>query len=456
MSEARLPRLLLVDDDATFRRLISGNLAHDGFDVVTAANGIEALDRLSRRAFDLALIDLRMPTMDGVTLLAEMQRRHPAVIPIVLTGYGSVESAVASMRYGAVDVLSKTTPVGEVVDVLRRVLATKTKSRGTEELEHASQRREAFYGMTGRSEAMLGVFRTIERLWDDDQAVLVYGESGTGKELVARALHDGGKRRAGPFIAINCASLKENFIESELFGYVRGAFTGANANKRGLFDLADNGTLLIDEVGEMTESAQASLLRVIETKTFRPIGATKEHAANVRVVAATNRDLESAIADGRFRADLYYRLLVGSIWLPPLRERREDIPLLINHFLDTSANARRLGAQIPKETLEQLIRHDWPGNVRELLNTLERAVLMAEGPCIEPDLIGLPGHVCASRDGSPVEMDEDLTLAELEREYIQGLMRREGNVTRVARILDVDPTTIRRKLHRWKKARCAS
>ncbi len=456
MPERKALRVLLVDDDETFRRVFSGTLGEEGFVVVAAGNGLEALEIMNRKVFDLALVDLRMPLMDGLSLLAEIQRRQPGMTPVVLTGFGTVPSAVEAMRRGAFDMISKSAPPEQVVATLQRAAEARRASRQGTMLDDALFEHEAYFGMVGRSAAIRRVFETIERFQGAGQPVLVTGESGTGKELVVRALHGGSPRRAGTLLAVNCASLRENFVENELFGHVRGAFTDAVVAKPGLFTLADGGSLHIDEFGELAEGAQAALLRVLETGCFRPLGATKETRVDVRVLASTNRDIDRMVSEGRFRTDLFYRLCVCRIDLPALRERREDIPLLINHFLDRSENARRLGARLSQAAVDALCAHDWPGNVRELLNTLERAVLLANGGAVEPGHLGLgslrvppkqpqapPLPVDAPNGGEP-------TLDAMERAHVQQVLARAGhNVSEAARILGVDPTTIRRMLRRW-------
>jgi DNA-binding NtrC family response regulator len=442
-------RVLLVDDDHAFCRIFGNALADEGFRVSTAANGLEGLEEMNRQAFDLALVDLRMPKMDGLSLLAEMKRRHPQTLPVVLTGYGTVASAMEATRSGALDMVSKTASVEDVAKVLRRAAEQRQFSRPEAPLNEALFDREAFFGIIGKSPAMREVFRAIQRFQTANQPVLVCGESGTGKELVARAVHSGSARRDRPLIAVNCASLKENFVENELFGHVRGAYTGAAEAKQGLFSLANGGTLHIDEIAEMPASSQATLLRVLDSGVFRPLGGTEEIRVDVRIIAATNRDLEQMAANGAFRQDLFFRLCVCRIDLPPLRARREDIPLLVNHFLDTSANALRLKPRLQDEALSALMKHEWQGNVRELFNRLERAVLLADQGAITTHHLGLTTG--AARPAAERQVPErDLTLEELERSYVETLLEREhGNVTEVSRILGVDATTVRRKLRRW-------
>lgn len=473
MSERTALRVLLVDDDETFCRVFGGALAEDGFRVESATDGLLGLERMNQQAFDIALVDLRMPRMDGLSLLAELRRRHPATIPVVLTGHGSVTNAVESMRAGAFDVVSKTASVDQVAATLRKAADQRRRSRAGTPLEETVFEREAFFNIVGRSPAIQKVIESIRRFKDVGQPVLVSGESGTGKELVVRALHAAGSRRHGPLIAVNCASLRENFVESELFGHVRGAFTGAIAAKKGLFALADGGTLHIDEIGEMPESAQAALLRVLDSGAFRPLGATDEIRADTRVVAATNRNLEEEVAAGRFRGDLFFRLNVCRIDVPPLRERREDIPLLVNHFLDSSTNAQRVGARITRAAIERLMSYQWPGNVREILNVLERAVLLAPNGEVGPERLGLPDGPPPPPDRAPrnqqaespptrsppqtngtfaqlERFEEYPTLEGLERSYVETLLKRTGgNITEASRILQIDPTTLRRKLRRW-------
>ncbi len=453
MTTAREIRILLVDDDETFCRVFGGALAEEGFSVRTAANGLDGLELMNRRSFDVVLIDLRMPQMEGISLVDEMKRRHPGTIPIILTGFGSVSKAVEAMRAGAVDMLSKTATVDQVALAIRRAMDERRRLRADSVLGDALLSREAFFGMVGRSNLMLDLFRQIERFQDSDDAVLILGESGTGKELVARALHTGGRRRNRPLIAVNCASLRENFAENELFGHVKGAFTGALDSKKGLFELADGGTLHIDEIGEMPEPTQAALLRVLDSGTFRPLGALRDTRVDVRIVASTNKPLDRLEAEGGFRSDLFYRLNVCRLEVPPLRMHREDILLLVNHFLDTYRTNHPQPLTVTAEALSTLMAHDWPGNVRELFNCLSRAALLADNGLIELAHLGQL-HWIPTGNETPDPRAEfettNMTLDGMERQYLEKLMRREqGNIAAVARVMGVDPTTVRRKLRRW-------
>jgi DNA-binding NtrC family response regulator len=459
--EGRPVRVLLVDDDATFRRVFGGALAENGMVVETAEDGCAGLEVMNRQAFDVALVDIRMPRMDGLSLLAEMRRRHPSTTPIVLTGFGSVATAVEAMRCDAFDVLSKATPVEEVVATVQKAVSERARLHAGTPLETALLDHEAFFGIVGKSAAIRKVIDMLGRYQAVQEPVLITGETGTGKELVARALHASGPRKEGPLIAVNCASLRENFVENELFGHVRGAFTGALAAKKGLYALAEGGTLHVDEITEMSESAQAALLRVLDSGRFRPLGASQEIAVDTRVVASTNRDIEQSVAEGRFRKDLFYRLNVCRIELPPLRDRRDDIPLLVAFFLDASENARRRQARVTEEAFAALMAHSWPGNVRELAHVIDRAVLLAPDGVVKPEQIGpmrreLAPSAAPAAESAPlgpwltVPGPEAPTLAEMEHTYIQTLLTRTGgNVTETARVLGIDPTTLRRKLRRW-------
>ncbi|MBI3074324.1 MAG: sigma-54-dependent Fis family transcriptional regulator [Deltaproteobacteria bacterium] len=462
MFEGRRPvRVLLIDDDETFRRVFGGALAENGMVVETAEDGVAGLEIMNHRAFDVALVDLQMPRMDGLSLLAEMRRRHPSTTPIVLTGFGSVATAVEAMRRDAFDVLSKATPLDAVVAAVKKAVSERARLRAGTPLETALLDHEAFFGIVGKSAAIRKVIDMLGRYQGAEEPVLITGETGTGKELVARALHASGPRKEGPLIAVNCASLRENFVENELFGHVRGAFTGALAAKKGLYALADGGTLHIDEITEMSDSAQAALLRVLDSGRFRPLGASQEVDVNARVVASTNRDIERAVEDGRFRKDLFYRLNVCRVELPPLRERREDIPLLVAFFLDASVNARRSQARVTEDAFSVLMAHSWPGNIRELAHVIDRAVLLAPDGVVMPEHIGPMRREVASTPAAAPEAaplgawltapgPEAPSLAEMEHTYIQAILdRTAGNVTETSRILGIDPTTLRRKLRRW-------
>ncbi|HYE98278.1 MAG TPA: sigma-54 dependent transcriptional regulator [Planctomycetota bacterium] len=423
------PSVLVVDDDESFRTLVADRLARTGHRVAAAGGGEEALRLLD--GVDVALVDLLMPGMDGLTLLRRLKEARPDVAVVLLTGHATIDNAVEAMKAGAADYLQKPCSLAEVELRVAQASAHRRLERENEQLREAMRRDHAPHGIVGRSPAMRTVLDLIAKVKDSPTPVLVEGESGTGKELVARALHFDSVRRDFPFVAVNCATLQENLLESELFGHRAGAYTGALQDKRGLLEIADRGTLFVDEIAETHPNVQAKLLRVLETGEFRAVGDVKERRVDVRLVAATNKDLRQEVAKGRFREDLFYRLNVVSIPLPPLRERADDVVLLARHYL------LRRGRTISEGALAALMAYPWPGNVRELFNVLERTVLL--DPSGRIDSVALP-------TGTPaVPAPKDGTLEEVELAHIKRVLDSvQWNVSRAAEILG----TSRRNLHR--------
>ena len=398
---AAKPRILIVDDEPSLREMLGIVLRRDGYDVLTAANGRQALEQLSRERIDLLLSDIRMPDLSGVEVLRAAKDANPDVVAFMMTAYASTDTAVEAMRLGAVDYFTKPFNMDELRLKVRRQLETHRLQQENVLLKRALNTRHEFSSIIGRSAVMLSVFRMIETIARTSSTVLITGESGTGKELAARAVHYNSLRRDHPFVALNCGALPETLLESELFGHMRGAFTGADANKKGLLEVAERGTIFLDEIGEMTLTVQVKLLRVLQDRTFRRLGGTDEVRADIRVVAATNQDLRKAVAEGRFREDLFYRINVIPIHLPPLRERVEDIPLLAEHFLAKySAQMEKPVRSISQEAQRRLAAYAWPGNVRELENAIERAVALEATPSVLPE--SLPAQVLgAGRDVGP-------------------------------------------------------
>jgi two-component system response regulator AtoC len=441
-----LRSILIVDDESSMRHLLSVILTERGYETRAVANGEEALRELAAHGFDLVLTDVRMPGMGGLKLLAEIQRTHPELMVIVMSAYGTHDAAVEAMKAGAYDYLSKPFRPDEVVLVLR-----KAEERERLASENRRLRRELASGfglehLVGPSEAMQSVLRQVRKLAPQPTTVLITGESGTGKELVARALHDLSPRAACPFVAVNCGAIPGELIESEIFGHVKGAFTDAVRNKKGLAAEADGGTLFLDEVGELPLAMQVKLLRFLQEEEVRPVGDNRSIKVDVRVVAATARDLSRAVAAGQFREDLYYRLDVVGIRLPPLRERPEDVEPLARHFLVRLAALR---PDLPRLELsdgarEALLAWRWPGNVRELRHALERAVVLADGPVIReedlPDAVRAgPPAVAAT---APAAADGSLSVKratrELEERLIRAALERTGgNRTRAAELLEL-------------------
>ncbi|MBI3046974.1 MAG: sigma-54-dependent Fis family transcriptional regulator [Acidobacteria bacterium] len=436
------PRILVVDDEPSMREMLRIVLRRDGYDVVVAAGGQEAIQHLQAQPFDLLLSDIRMPDTGGVDVLRAAKQIDGNIVAFMMTAFASTESAVEAMRLGASDYLTKPFSMDELRLKVRQHLEARRLREENLLLKRALNSRYEFSNILGRSDAMLQVFATIQTVAATSSTVLIAGESGTGKELVARAVHFNSLRRDRPFVAVNCGAVPETLLESELFGHVRGAFTGALSNKKGLIETAEGGTIFLDEIGEMSPSMQVKLLRVLQDHRFRRLGGTEEAQADVRVIAATNQDLPKMVADGRFREDLYYRLHVLSIKLPLLRDRAEDIPLLAEHFLQHFAS--QMGKRvrtISAEAMQLLQAHAWPGNVRELQNAIERAVALEQTESILPET--LPDEVRSAEGlawrtgekpalGVLPELGEGFNLEargeEFYRHYIALALQRAGGV----------------------------
>ncbi|MGA8893304.1 MAG: sigma-54 dependent transcriptional regulator [Anaeromyxobacteraceae bacterium] len=441
-------RILVVDDDQSSRELLARILTAAGHQVTALADGREAVAALDAGGPpDLVVSDIRMAEMDGLQVIDAYRERAPDTPVILVTAFGNIDGAVEAIRRGAADYLSKPYDVDAIKLVVSRALQHRALAMENRALRRGLRERYRLENVVGRSEAMLQVYKTAARVASTDATVLIAGESGTGKELVARAIHSASPRASGPFVAVDCGAIAEGVLESELFGHARGAFTGAQVARRGLFEEAHHGTLFLDEIGDIGPNLQARLLRALQEGTIRRVGANEPIAVDVRVVAATNRDLEAAVKAGTFRADLYYRLHVVSIRIPPLRDRREDIPLLAEHFAQKHGRAE--GSAISPEARETLLAHDWPGNVRELENVVARALaLNPSGVVLREDL---PEAVRAAK-GAPApaplpDVADRPTLAELERRYAtQVLEEAGGNKTRAAEILGIDRKTLYRIL----------
>jgi len=440
MSEARV---LVVDDERSMRELLSIVLRREGYDVTLAENGKSAIDIVEQHRFDLLISDIKMPDMSGVEVLRAAKRADQDILGIMITAFASADTAIEAMRVGAHDYLSKPFDVDELKIKVRNALEQRQLRQENVLLKRALGTTHQFGNIVGRSEKMLSVFKLIEQIARTDSTVLVTGESGTGKEWVARAIHFYSLRRERPFVALNCGAVPENLLESELFGYMKGAFTGAAANKKGLVEAAERGTLFLDEIGEMSPLMQVKLLRVLQEKKFRRLGGVEELDTSIRVIAATNQDLHKMVADGRFREDLFYRINVIPIHLPPLRERGEDIPLLAEHFL--LKYREQMGKAISglsQEAMDLLEAYEWPGNIRELENVIERSVALEKSSAILTE--SLPEHIvrrvprgavpAGSLPESGFDMEEH--VKGLEREYIAQALERAGGVqVRAAELL---------------------
>jgi len=439
-------RILVVDDEPAIREQLEESLREAGYETQGAADGAEAAALALQRSFDLCLSDIRMPSMGGIDLLGRLVETSPETMFILMTAFGGLDSAIEALRLGAVDYLIKPFQHDELIAKVRRLAEHRRLV-----LENRNLRRTvdagAPRGMIGDSPAMQAVLETVDRVASLPSNVLITGESGTGKDLVARAIHERGSRARAPFVPINCAAIPDALLESELFGHVRGAFTGAVDNKEGLLKTAGEGTIFLDELGDMPLAIQAKLLRAIESREIQPVGSTRRVQIQARILAATNRDLRADARAGRFREDLYYRLAVVEIHVPPLRERREDIPLLANHFVQKYARELSRDVRgIEREALRRLAGHDWRGNVRELSNAIERAVIFAgEDQIVAADL---PDPIRAATPLDP-EYSPDLreATAEFERAHILRVIELcGGNKRKAARMLGLGVTSLYRKL----------
>ena len=448
------PHVLFVDDESALRTLMAERLAERGFEVVEADSGEKALDLLDQFAFDVVITDLRMPGVDGGAVIEAAVGRYPGIVGIVITGYGTIKDAVDAIKRGASDFIAKPFQFDELMHVLQKALEQRRLASENAYLRSQLEERYQFGGILGRSRPMQELFQLLETVARSGSTILISGETGTGKEMVARAIHHNSPRRTHRFVALNCSAIPETLLEAELFGHVRGAFTGAVGARQGRFEQAHKGTLFLDEVGTMSQALQVKLLRALQERAFERIGDNQTIKVDVRLVAATNSDLSRMVAEGQFREDLYYRLNVIPIHLPPLRERRDDIPLLATHFLKKFAPESAI--HLSQSAMRALMASAWPGNVRQLENAIERAVALSSGRP-EIDLGDLPPEMQATpRAEAPpfVEFPEqglDLPgyLAAIERDLIQrALDRTRGNRNRAADLLHIKRTTLVEKLKR--------
>ncbi len=444
-------RILIVDDDRAMREMLASLFKERGVWVEDASSADAALAQAAEQEFDVVLSDVRMPGLSGVELVGQLRRLRPGTPVVLMTAFGSIDSAVDAMRSGAFDYLTKPFEPEAVILAVERALSHRALALENEQLRRAVDRSGSLGELIGRSPAMREIFALIKRIAHGRSSVLITGESGTGKEVVARAIHFHGDRAEKPFVPINCTAIPEGLLESELFGHVRGAFTGAHASKRGLFEKADGGSLFLDEIGDMGLVLQGKLLRVLQDREIRPVGGTQSVRVEVRILAATNRDLEAEIAAGRFREDLFYRLNVIPIHIPPLRERPEDVPALVEAFLRRHADGRR--RFLSPEALERLLAHPWRGNARELENVIERALALSDAETLGPDDIPLPGGPAPEQprgeDFLATAATQGMTLHELSERYTEQVLRNTGgNKVQAARILGIDRKTLYRRAER--------
>jgi DNA-binding NtrC family response regulator len=442
--------ILLVDDDAAFRHVMAGELKRLGYTVETASSGAEALTRSEAREPEVVLLDLRLPGMDGIDILKALRHRIPAAEVIMLTGHGTIDTAIDSIRMGAFDYITKPCPLDELQIRIQRAMERRSLKQRASLLERALTPPDLSDSFVGASPEFRGLLHLIERVAPSDSTVLISGETGSGKERVAKLIHARSPRKDRPFIVVDCAALQESLLQSELFGHERGSFTGADRAKAGLFEVATGGTIFLDEIGEISPSTQTKLLRVLDTSTFRHVGGTAEVRVDVRVLAATNRDLQSMVRQGQFREDLYYRMSTINLEIPPLRRRGSDVELLARHFVSAMNERFSSSKRISDDALAALRCHTWPGNVRELLHAVEGAMVVCEGAEILPE--HLPSSVRARGVKKPSsdarnETGQLPTLDELERKHIRlALEASEGHRGHAARILGISERNLYRKL----------
>jgi two-component system response regulator PilR (NtrC family) len=452
MSDARV---LVVDDEVSMRELLSIMLRKNGYDVTVADGGEAAVELLRTAVFDLVITDLRMRKVDGLAVLRTAKELSPQTVVLVVTAFASTETTVEAMKLGAYDYITKPFKLDEIRFRIANALEPKRLQEENQALRRQLRQERGFEAFIGKSRKMLDVFDTIRKIADSASTVMITGESGTGKELVARAIHHESARRKGAFVSVNCGAVPEGLMESELFGHVKGAFTGAVANTVGLFSAADGGTLFLDEITEIPQSVQVKLLRAIQEREIRRVGDTRDLKVDVRLIAASNRDVNRAVADGTLREDLFYRLNVIPIHLPPLRDRVEDVPLLVEHFIE------KIGKEVGKtvrgatpEAVEVLGRYHWPGNIRELENVIERAIVLGSGDTLGVE--GLPPDLCRPRGVNefaveipPTGLDLEAHLDRVEQRYVEAALDRAGGVqTRAAELLGLSFRQFRYKLQK--------
>jgi two-component system, NtrC family, response regulator PilR len=448
-------RILVVDDERSVREVLAIALRQEGYDVTLADSGEAALEALDAAAFDLVLTDLRMRRVDGLAVLRAVRERAPSAAVIMLTAFASTDSAVEAMKLGAYDYVTKPFKLDELRLTIASALERKQLREENQALRRQLRRERGLPGFVGRSRRMLEVFETIGKVADSPSNVMITGETGTGKELVAQAIHQESPRRDHPFVSVNCGAIPQNLMESELFGHVKGSFTGAVSDARGLFAAADGGTLFLDEITEIAPSVQVKLLRAIQERSVRRVGDTRDLRIDVRIIAASNRDLTAAMGEGVLREDLYYRLNVIPIHVSPLRERRDDIPLLVNHFIQKLRHETGKDVHgVSPDALARLEAHRWPGNVRELENVIERAVVLGSGPILDVEALPVdvlqPVAVTAATIEIPPEgLDLEATLESIEQRLLRAALERSGGVqTRAAELLKMSFRQFRYKLHK--------
>jgi two-component system response regulator HydG len=443
-------RILVVDDEQSHRTMLKAVLSAEGYEISEASDGTSAMKAVESDSFDLILMDIRMADIDGIEAMRQIKKTSPSMPVVIMTAYASVSTAVDALKSGAYDYLTKPLDIEELKILIQKALEHYRLREENVFLRERLADRFDFSQIIGKSRAMRDLFEALSLVAPSDTTILIYGGSGTGKELVANAIHQNSPRARKPFIKVSCAALPETLLESELFGHERGAFTGAVARKAGRFQLANGGTIFLDEVGEMSPATQVKLLRVLQEREFEPLGGTKTIQVDIRVIAASNKDLETEVKEGKFREDLFYRLNVVPIHLPPLSERKEDIPLLAEHYFRfyKEKNKSSVRGFSPK-TMDMMVRHDWPGNVREMENAIERAVLFCQGEYISPQ--DLPSPIQTAQNGQRlVSVPAGMTLKQVEKEVVMNcLAETNGNRTQTARILGISRKTLQNKLKEY-------
>lgn len=441
--------ILIVDDEKNIREGLGKALEMEGYEVLLAADGQEAFERIGEDEVDLVIADLKMPRMSGEELLERVVDTHPTIPVIILTGHGTIESAVNAMRAGAFDFMTKPVNLDRLGLLVKRALSTRELVLQHRQMQEELDKRRNYTNIIGTSSEMKRIFEKVQQVAPTKASVLITGESGVGKELIADAIHNFSGRKEKPFIKVHCAALSESLLESELFGHEKGAFTGAVSRKRGRFELSNGGSILLDEIGEISQSVQIKILRVLQEKKFERVGGEETLEVDCRIISATNRDLKHEITTGEFREDLYYRLNVVNIHVPPLRERKDDIPLLASAFIREFAkeNNKPVEGMDPKARAA-LYSYSWPGNVRELRNCIESAVVMSKGTILQLD--DLPPNITDSNDSDVIRIPVGSTLSKAEREVIRTtLLYQQGNKSRTAEVLGIGRKTLHRKIQEY-------
>lgn len=442
-------KILIVDDEAVMRDTMSDWLLEKGFNVVSVTSGMEAIEKVKTGSFNIAFVDMKMPGLDGLEVLRAMKRIDPETAVVIMTAYATIETAIEAMKEGAYEYMIKPFSLDVVELIVKKIVKYQELVAENILLRKRLEEKDHLKNIVGKSPQMKEVLELVDSIAETNSTILIQGASGTGKEVIARAIHLKSRRRDMPFIAANCAAIPRELLESELFGHEKGAYTGATYTKKGRFEQADGGTLFLDEVGEMSLSAQVHLLRVLQEKEFRKVGGTELIKVDARIISSSNKDLEQAVKEGRFREDLFYRLNVIAIYLPKLNERKDDIPLLVDHLLTKYGLESGRGKKtMSPEAMALMMKHAWPGNVRELENVIERAVILSKDIVIKPEY--LPQIVKKEPQGDHRVFIQDRSLEEMEKQYIYGVLRENNwNKSKSSRILGIERMTLYHKIKKY-------